>query len=181
VETTSLKRNDVADALNGRGSPSVSSRPHVEMDEKTGTLRVNDARLVTRGRRAFCRRLVQAVAGRPGVSKTMIDLASASCRVEFVPGAADLHTMASVFADSVREASAAALDGGSHPLTGSLSPPTPSRGMSRSGRPSRPVPAASGSAIKACPAISSGFHESRRPCPGLTRSKNVRRSRGRTG
>jgi uncharacterized membrane protein YbaN (DUF454 family) len=115
VETTSLERNDVADALNGRGSPSVSSRPHVEMDEKTGTLRVNDARLVTSGRRAFCRRLVQVVAGRPGVSKTMIDLASASCRVEFVPGAADLHTMASVFADSVREASAATLDGDGTP------------------------------------------------------------------
>ena len=85
------------------------------MDEKAGTLRVNDARLITKDRRAFCRRLVHAVARRPGVSKTMIDLASASCRVEFAPGTTDLHAMAGVFADSVREASAAALDGDGTP------------------------------------------------------------------
>ena len=115
VETTSLERNDGASGLNGRGSASVLSRPQVEMDEKAGTLRVNDARLLNKDRRAFCRRLIQAVARRQGIRKTMIDLASASCRVEFAPGSADLHTMASVFADSVREASAAALDGDGTP------------------------------------------------------------------
>ena len=115
VERTSIGRNAVASGLNGRASASVLSRPHVEMDEKTGTLRVNDARLITKGRRAFCRRLVQAVAGRQGIRKAMIDLASASCRVEFVSGSSDLHTMTNAFADSVREATAAALDGDGTP------------------------------------------------------------------
>ena len=85
------------------------------MDAKAGTLRVNDVRLITKERRAFCRRLVHAVAGRPGVTKTTIDLATACCRVEFAPGTADLHTMAGVFADSVREASTAAVDGDGTP------------------------------------------------------------------
>ncbi len=115
MKITSLERNDLTTGLNGRGSAPVLSRPHVEMDEKAGTLRVNDARLLNKDRRTFCRRLIQAVAGRQGIRKTMIDLASASCRVEFVPGSADLHAMAGVFADSVREASAAALDGDGTP------------------------------------------------------------------
>ena len=85
------------------------------MDENAGTLRVNDPRLVTKDRRAFCRRLVDAVARRPGVRKTIIDLASASCRVEFAPGDTDLHAMAAIFADSVREASLAARDGDGTP------------------------------------------------------------------
>jgi uncharacterized membrane protein YbaN (DUF454 family) len=101
--------------MNGNTDKSPRSRPHIEMDEKAGTLRVNDVRLMTRDRRAFCRRLAEAVTRRPGVSKTMIDLASASCRVEFAPGLANLHTMASVFADAVREASLAALDGDGTP------------------------------------------------------------------
>ena len=45
----------------------------------------------------------------------MIDLASASFRVEFTPGETDIHAMASIFADSVREASAAAVDGDGTP------------------------------------------------------------------
>ena len=115
MNTTSLERKQLADAMSGQGTASVSSRPHIEMDEKAGTLRVNDARLIARDRRAFCRRLVHAVGRRPGVSKTMIDLASASCRVEFAPGTTDVHTMAGVFADSVGEASTAALDGDGTP------------------------------------------------------------------
>ena len=111
MKRTSLERNDVAPGSNGRGSTSVLSRPLVETDEKAGTLRINDDRLLTKNRRAFCRRLVHAVTRRSGVRKTMIDLASASCRVEFAPGAADVRNMASVFAEAVREASAAALDG----------------------------------------------------------------------
>jgi uncharacterized membrane protein YbaN (DUF454 family) len=115
VERDSLERNDLANRSNSRGSTSVSLRPLVEMDEQAGTLRVNDARLLTNNRRAFCRRLVEAIARRNGVSKTMIDLASASCRVEFAPGSTDLHTMTGVFADSVREASATALQGDGTP------------------------------------------------------------------
>ena len=123
--TTSLERNDLATGLNGRGSAPVLSRPHVEMDEKAGTLRVNDARLLNKDRRTFCRRLIQAVARRQGIRKTMIDLASASCRVEFVPARPTCtpwrQSSPTRFARQARPRSTAtARPGGSHPPTGSL-------------------------------------------------------------
>lgn len=115
MTTASLPRIDQTNARNGRGTAAGLLRPQIEFDEATATLRVNDARLVTKDRRAFCRRLVDAVARRHGVRKTMIDLASASCRVEFAPGATDVHAMAGIFADSVHEASAAAVHGDGTP------------------------------------------------------------------
>jgi hypothetical protein len=101
--------------MNGQERPRPSPRPHIEIDDKLGSLRVSDSRLITRSRRAFCRRLVDAVARRPGVSKAVVDLASASCRVEFGPGSADPHTMAGIFADSVGEASTASSNGDGTP------------------------------------------------------------------
>jgi uncharacterized membrane protein YbaN (DUF454 family) len=115
VKTSVESRNDVATGMNGASRGSLSCRPHIEMDEKARALRVNDARLFAKDRRAFCRRLIEAVARRPCVCKTMIDLSSASCRVEFGPASTNLQTMADAFADSVREASEAALDGDGTP------------------------------------------------------------------
>ncbi len=115
MKATSKSPKHRMEGMIEHGSASGSSRPQVEMDEQAGTLRINDARLVTKDRRTFCRRLVHAVARRPGVSKAMIDLASASCRVEFAAGSADLHAMAGLFAEAVREASTAALDGDGTP------------------------------------------------------------------
>jgi uncharacterized membrane protein YbaN (DUF454 family) len=85
------------------------------MNDQTGAIRVNDARLFAKDRRSFCRRLLEAVARRPGVCKTMIDLSSASCRVEFGDAPTSLTTMADAFADSVREATEAAVDGDGTP------------------------------------------------------------------
>jgi uncharacterized membrane protein YbaN (DUF454 family) len=99
----------------GRSTASDSARPLVEMDESAGTLRVNDARLITKDRLAFCRRLVDAVARRPGVRKIMVDLASASCRVEFHAGELNAHKMAATFAGCVHEACEAARDGDGTP------------------------------------------------------------------
>jgi uncharacterized membrane protein YbaN (DUF454 family) len=101
--------------MNGRRCESPGARPQIEMDGKARMLRINDARLFNKDRRAFCRRLVEALGRRAGVSKTMIDLASASCRVEFTPGSANRQSMAGDFADSVSEASAAAQDGDGTP------------------------------------------------------------------
>ena len=39
--------------------------------------------LSTRTQRGFCRRLLEAAARRPGIGKAEVDLASASCRIEF--------------------------------------------------------------------------------------------------
>jgi uncharacterized membrane protein YbaN (DUF454 family) len=101
--------------MNGQNGQAPASRPHIEIDDNAGTMRINDARLMNRGRNAFCRRLAEAVTQRPGVTKTIIDLASASCRVEFVPGSANRQTMADVVADAVREASASSRAGDGTP------------------------------------------------------------------
>ena len=90
---------------NGRATHSTSGRPLIEFDEKAGALRINDARLITRNLRAFCRRLAVAIIRRPEVTKATIDLASASCRVEFASGSGNLRAMADVFAGSVRKVS----------------------------------------------------------------------------
>lgn len=115
VNTASLSRNEVARGAVARGNDSTSSVPKIEMDEKAGSIRIRDTRLISKGRRAFCRRLVEAVTRRPGVNKVIVDLASASCRVEFAPGATSSHTMAGVFSESVREASTASLEGDGTP------------------------------------------------------------------
>jgi uncharacterized membrane protein YbaN (DUF454 family) len=95
---------------NGTALRSPSLGPHIDLDDKAGTLRVNDARLFARERRAFCRRLAEAIASRPGVRKVMIDLASGSCRLEFVPRSVSRQEIAASFAESVREATASAVD-----------------------------------------------------------------------
>jgi uncharacterized membrane protein YbaN (DUF454 family) len=107
--------NELTQSLNGKGRPNASVPPNIEIDDSVGMIRVSDSRLITKGRRAFCRRLAEAVARRPGVSKAVVDLASASCRVEFAPGSVNTHTMAGYFADSVGEASAASLNGDGTP------------------------------------------------------------------
>ncbi len=77
----------------------------IEIDERTRSLRVRDPRAFRAGRRAFCRRLLEAAARRPGVGRAEVDLATASCRVEFAAGAHDLPSMASSFIEAVRDAS----------------------------------------------------------------------------
>jgi uncharacterized membrane protein YbaN (DUF454 family) len=102
-------RNHPTHSMNGHTKQTAAARPLIEIDDSMGTIRVSDSRLITRGRRAFCRRLVEALARRPGVSKAVVDLASASCRVEFSPRSVNSHIMAGVFADSVGEASTSSL------------------------------------------------------------------------
>ena len=79
----------------------------IEIDEQAGSFRVYDPRVFQAGRRAFCRRLIEATARHPGVRKAEIDLASASCRIEFGSGTAMSETMADAFADAVHEAASA--------------------------------------------------------------------------
>jgi uncharacterized membrane protein YbaN (DUF454 family) len=101
--------------MNGHVEPPVLARPQIELDASAGTLRVNDPRLIAKDRRTFCRRLAMALAQKPEIRKSTIDLASASCRVEFQKDSADKHTMAAAFSDAVRSATKAALDGDGTP------------------------------------------------------------------
>ena len=101
--------------INGSQAAASSATPRVEIDKKGGLIRISDSRLITKGRRTFCRRLIHAIARRPGVRKVVVDLGSASCRVEFAPGSNNPRTMAAQFADSVDQATKASLDGDGTP------------------------------------------------------------------
>jgi uncharacterized membrane protein YbaN (DUF454 family) len=88
------------------GKDEGGDRPDVEFDTKARTIRVCDARLLNARRRAFCRRLLESAARRPGISKAEVDLTTASCRIEFAGKSASSQKMADLFADCVQEAAA---------------------------------------------------------------------------
>jgi uncharacterized membrane protein YbaN (DUF454 family) len=77
----------------------------IEFDEGAGSVRVYDPRLFQAGRRGFCERLLAAASRQPGISKAEVDLASASCQIEFSPGSQTPRRMADSFVHAVREAS----------------------------------------------------------------------------
>jgi len=83
-----------------------SGGPLIEIDSKAGALVVRDPRIINSSQRAFCRRLLETVAGRAGVSKAEIDLTRATCRIQYAGGKAGSQEMADLFADCVRKATA---------------------------------------------------------------------------
>jgi hypothetical protein len=86
----------------------------IELDERVGSLRIYDPRLFQARRRGFCERLLKAASRQPGIVKAEVELASASCQIEFSPGVRTTAVcMADSFVRAVREASAgcAILDG----------------------------------------------------------------------
>jgi uncharacterized membrane protein YbaN (DUF454 family) len=94
-------------AARGRNRQAANGRT-IEIDEDARAIRVHDPQLINSDERAFCRRLIEAVARRPGVSRVEVDLPSASCLVEFGSGRATSREMADVFAGCVGEAVAGA-------------------------------------------------------------------------
>src|SRR5580658_3855847 len=77
----------------------------IELDGRAGRIRVSDSRLFHPARRAYARRLLEALCDHPGVRKAEIDLGSSTCRVEFDLLSSSPAVMAEVFADAVRTAS----------------------------------------------------------------------------
>jgi len=78
----------------------------IEIDERVGLVRVHDPRLFRAGRRSFCKRLVQAVSERPEIRRAEINLAAATCQMEFGPGLRTSQALASAFVHAVRQAAA---------------------------------------------------------------------------
>jgi uncharacterized membrane protein YbaN (DUF454 family) len=76
----------------------------IEIDDRQGLLYVYDPRAFHAGRRGFCRRLLEAAAADTGVEKAEIDLATASCRLEFDRRSATAQAMAETFTAAVRQA-----------------------------------------------------------------------------
>ena len=87
-----------------RAPGETAAGPEVDIDTKKQTIRVRDSRIINAGQRAFCRRLLEAAARRPGISKAEVDLADACCRIEFAGHTASSQKMADLFADCVQEA-----------------------------------------------------------------------------
>jgi uncharacterized membrane protein YbaN (DUF454 family) len=88
-----------------------SAGPDVRFDTKERSIQVCDTRIINSEQRAFCRRLLEAAARRPGISKAEVDLTTASCRIEFAGKAASSQMMADLFADCVHEATVGLPDG----------------------------------------------------------------------
>lgn len=82
----------------------VTHTPDVQFDELAGSIRVRDPRMIQKGQRAFCRRLVESLARQDGVRKVEIHLPSSACHVDFARQTARSQSMADTFASSVREA-----------------------------------------------------------------------------
>jgi uncharacterized membrane protein YbaN (DUF454 family) len=88
-----------------------STGPDVQFDTKRRSIQVCDTRIINSDQRAFCRRLLEAAARRPGISKAEVDLARASCRIEFAGTATTSQKMADLFAVCVQEAAVGLRDG----------------------------------------------------------------------
>ena len=77
----------------------------IEFDQRDA-LQIYDPRLFQRGGRGFCERLLKAATRQPGIIKAEVELASASCRIEFVTGSWTALSVADSFVRAVEEASA---------------------------------------------------------------------------
>jgi uncharacterized membrane protein YbaN (DUF454 family) len=106
MESASLKHAGLPDRIEPGEGDGVSPCLDIEFDERGGSVRVYDPRLFQAGRRGFCERLLEAASRQPGIHKAEVDLASASCQIEFSPGSTTSQCMADSFARAVREASA---------------------------------------------------------------------------
>jgi uncharacterized membrane protein YbaN (DUF454 family) len=102
VDSGASRRCVTEPAQGGGVYPSLE----IEFDETARSVRVYDPRLFQAGRRRFCERLLKAATHQPGIKKAEIDLASASCQIEFAPGSLTPQSMADSFVCAVRGASA---------------------------------------------------------------------------
>ena len=103
MRSSSSKNKQTAPQNAGSGGE-AGGRPDVSIDTKTQTIRVCDPRLINANHRAFCRRLLEAAARRQGIGKAEVDLAAASCRIEFAGESPSSQQMAEFFAECVAEA-----------------------------------------------------------------------------
>ena len=111
VANTGIKSNRAADPLSPGSNGVVSDAQDIKFDQDAGSIRVRDPRLIRTGHRAFCRRLVELLARREGAHKAEIDLASATCQVDFGQGSTTTQGMANEFAEAVREAAGSPANG----------------------------------------------------------------------
>ena len=89
-----------------RGNAGALPALDIEIDERIGMVRVHDPRLFRPGRRSFCKRLVEAVSAQPEIRRAEINLAAATCQMDFGPGLPTCQALSSAFVIAVRQAAA---------------------------------------------------------------------------
>lgn len=103
-----LRQNRAALPLELDPDESSPDRLDIEIDEREGLLRIRDPRAFETGRAAFCRRMLDAAADRPGFEMAEIDLARASCLLKFDRRSATARAMADALSTAVGQAAATA-------------------------------------------------------------------------
>lgn len=106
MESVSITDSRLPDRIEAGKGGGAFPYLDIEFDESAGALRIYDPRLFQAGRRDFCKRLLKAASRQPGIIKAEVELASASCQIEFSPGSQSALCVADSFARAVREASA---------------------------------------------------------------------------
>jgi hypothetical protein len=79
----------------------------IEIDERAGLVRVHDPRLFRVGQHSFCKRLLAAASQQWQIRRAEVNLATATCWIEFGPGLGTSQALAGAFIQAVREASGA--------------------------------------------------------------------------
>jgi uncharacterized membrane protein YbaN (DUF454 family) len=80
----------------------------IAIDDRSGSIQVRDPRSFHAGRRAFCRRLIEAAVRQPGILKAEIELGTATCRIQFDPGSSTARAMAEALSVAIGQATAKA-------------------------------------------------------------------------
>jgi hypothetical protein len=78
----------------------------IEINERAGLVRVHDPRLFQAAQHSFCKRLLAAASEQREIRRAEVNLATATCWIEFGPDLGTSQALASAFILAVRQASA---------------------------------------------------------------------------
>jgi uncharacterized membrane protein YbaN (DUF454 family) len=94
------------------GTGVVAGGTQIEIDARAQSILLRDDRVFQPGQRAFCLRMMEAIAEQLDISKAQIDFSSATCRIDFSESPRTPLDLANAFAQVVRNviASPAAAD-----------------------------------------------------------------------
>src|SRR5262249_27049435 len=101
-----VRKSDTAEQGKPTSSDGGLCSLDIEIDEQDGALRVYDTRAFHAGRRAFCRRLLEAAADDPGVEKAEIDVVGNLCYLQFDRRSSKARSMAVVMTAAIQRATA---------------------------------------------------------------------------
>jgi hypothetical protein len=107
VELDGLHEIALAEQAGDPGREAAFFCLDIEIDERAGLVRVHDPRLFRAGQHAFCKRLLAAASQQWQIRRAEVNLATATCWIEFGPGLGTSQALAGAFIEALREASGA--------------------------------------------------------------------------